>query len=138
MSHHTKDKGDLGVLKVIASLGSQGFLILNPLTEHSPFDLVVYKDKQFFRIQVKYRTAKNGYIVARLSNSWADKNGTHTTPMDLKEVDYIAVYCPDTDDCYYIKSEECTESITLRIETPKNNQKEKVRMIENYKTISPW
>jgi hypothetical protein len=58
MSHHTKDKGDLGVLKVMASLGSQGYLILNPLTEHAPFDIVAYKNKKFERIQVKYKSIK--------------------------------------------------------------------------------
>jgi hypothetical protein len=39
-SHHTKDKGDLGVLKAQLDLFEQGFAILVPLTEHCPFDLV--------------------------------------------------------------------------------------------------
>jgi len=38
--HHTKEKGDLGVLKAQLDLFEQGFLILNPVTEHAPFDLV--------------------------------------------------------------------------------------------------
>jgi hypothetical protein len=42
--HHTKEKGDLGVLKAQLDLFEQGFLILNPVTEHAPFDLVAYKD----------------------------------------------------------------------------------------------
>lgn len=36
-THHTKTKGDLGVLKVKLDLFEQGFLILNPETEHAPF-----------------------------------------------------------------------------------------------------
>ena len=35
--HHTKDKGDLGVLKAQIDLLEQGITILNPLTEHSDF-----------------------------------------------------------------------------------------------------
>jgi hypothetical protein len=42
--HHTKNKGDLGVLKVKVDLFEQWFLILIPETEHSPFDLVIYKE----------------------------------------------------------------------------------------------
>ena len=41
---HTKNKGDLGVLKAKVDLYQQGFLILVPETEHCPFDLVIYRD----------------------------------------------------------------------------------------------
>jgi hypothetical protein len=46
-THHTKNKGDLGVLKACADLAQQGFLVLNPLSEHSPFDLFAYKNLAF-------------------------------------------------------------------------------------------
>lgn len=54
--HHTKEKGDLGVLKAQLSLFEQGYLILQPVTEHAPFDLVAYKDNAFKRVQVKYKS----------------------------------------------------------------------------------
>ena len=54
--HHTKEKGDLGVLKAQLDLFEKGFLILNPVTEHAPFDIVAYKDREFKRIQVKYKS----------------------------------------------------------------------------------
>ena len=38
--HHTKEKGDLGVLKAQVDLNQQGYQILIPLTEHAPFDIV--------------------------------------------------------------------------------------------------
>ena len=50
--HHTKEKGDLGVLKAQLDMYEQGFTILNPVTEHAPFDLVVYKGKEFKRVQI--------------------------------------------------------------------------------------
>ena len=37
--HHTKNKGDLGVLKAQVDLHQKGYLILLPHTEYSPFDL---------------------------------------------------------------------------------------------------
>ena len=39
--HHTKDKGDLGVLHAPVDLARRGYAVLLPLTEHAPFDLVV-------------------------------------------------------------------------------------------------
>jgi len=40
--HHTKDKGDLGVLKAQVDLFEQGFIVALPVTEHAPFDLIIY------------------------------------------------------------------------------------------------
>ena len=34
MMHHTKDKGDLGVLKAQVDLFEQGFIVAFPVTEH--------------------------------------------------------------------------------------------------------
>ncbi len=64
--HHTKDKGDLGVLKAQANLCEKGYLLCFPMSEHAPFDLVIYKDNLFKRVQVKTRTIKNGFITVRL------------------------------------------------------------------------
>jgi hypothetical protein len=53
-SHHTQDKGDLGVLKAKLDLLNKGYTILKPEAEHAPFDIVAYKREKFIRVQVKY------------------------------------------------------------------------------------
>ena len=133
--HHTKNKGDLGVLKAQLDLYEKGYLILTPHTEHSPFDLVGYKDGKFLRIQVKYRTAKNDKIEVAFSTCWADKNGTHTQDYDKNEIDVMCVYCPDTDKCYYVNPQDCNKTFNLRLSTPKNNQKNGIHLAENYLEI---
>ena len=60
--HHTKNKGDLGVLHAKVDLAEKGYRLLLPLSEHEPFDLVAYKDGTFLRVQVRYRTMVNGFI----------------------------------------------------------------------------
>ena len=40
--HHTKDKGDLEVLKAQVDLFEQGFIVALPVTEHAPFDLILF------------------------------------------------------------------------------------------------
>ena len=100
MSHHTKDKGDLGVLKAQIDLFEQGFVIFTAQTEHCPFDLVAYKGGEFRRVQVKYRAVdRHGTCQVKFASSWADRNGTHTKPVDRDEVDLYCIYCPDTDQC---------------------------------------
>jgi hypothetical protein len=121
--HHTKDKGDLGVAKAFADLVTQGCTVLFPATEHAPFDLVAYRDGRFRRVQVKYRTASRGGVTVRFRSVWNDRRGTHSVPVDKSEVDVLCVYCPDTDECYYVRPSAHGESLTLRVTPPSSGQR---------------
>lgn len=136
--HHTKQKGDLGVLKAQCDLHEQGFIILVPLSEHCPFDIVALKDGIFKRVQVKYRAAVEGKISVPLTTCWADINGIHRTRYENSEIDVICVYCPDTDKCYYMSVAEVSEmrsTFNLRVEIPKNNQRSGIRMADDYRRV---
>jgi hypothetical protein len=134
-AHHTKNKGDLGVLCAQVDLCKQGYDVLVPLTEHAPFDLVAYKNGQFLRVQVKYRAASKGKITIPLETYWADKSGTHRRQYDTESIDLFCVYCPDTEECYYFSTDGINQSITLRIDPPKNNQVSGIKLAENYRTV---
>ena len=123
LSHHTKTKGDLGVLKAQIDLFEQGFIICIPQTEHAPFDLVAYRHGEFRRIQVKYRSlGRAGTLEVRFSTCWADRNGVHVVPVDKTEVDLYCIYCPETDECYYLDPIKFGSNVSLRVEAPKNGQ----------------
>ena len=135
-SHHTKDKGDLGVLKAQVDLFEQGFTIFVPQTEHCPFDLVAYKEGEFKRVQVKYRAVDQyGTCHVRFANCWADRHGTHTRPIDKGEVDLYCVYCPDTDKCYYIDPARFGSNVSLRVRAPKNGQSKKVNFAADFRRV---
>lgn len=136
--HFTKDKGDLGVFKVMSRLSELGYIVLQPLTEHAPFDIVAYKDSKFYRIQVKYRKKNTiGTLVVKLCTSWADKRGNHEKFYDMSCLDIFAIYCPDSDKCYFIKTEELKglHSFALRLDNPRNNLKSRVRYARKYTEI---
>ena len=134
--HQTKDKGDLGVLKAQLDMYEQGFTLLNPVTEHAPFDLVAYKDKMFWRIQVKYKSVdKTGSITVHFRSCWANKKGTHMQPVDKGEIDLYCIYCPDTDECYYLNPLDYKRSVTLRVKAPRNNQLKNVRMAADFRWV---
>lgn len=122
MAHHTKDKGDLGVAKANADLVAQGYLVLLPMTEHAPFDLVAYRDDVFWRIQVKYRAARRGAVEVAFSSTWADARGIHTQPVDKSQIDVMCIYCPDTDACYYVKPADFGSSVAIRVSPSRNHQ----------------
>lgn len=133
MRHHTKDKGDIGVLKAQADLAKQGFMVLSPQTEHAGFDLVIYKDRIFKKVQVKYRSIdKFGCLSVSFRSCWNDRNGTHVKATDKKEVDLYCLYCPETDKCYYFDPSRFRKAMCLRVKTPKNNQKKLVNYASDY------
>ena len=136
VNHHTKNKGDLGVLKAKCDLLQKGYLILSPETEHAPFDLVVWKKGQFKTVQVKYRNASSGKLEVNFRSCWSDKRGTHTNPVDKSLIDLYCIYCPQTDECYYFNPSDFGKSVTLRVEAPKNNQKKGVNLASDYREIS--
>ncbi|WP_111512292.1 group I intron-associated PD-(D/E)XK endonuclease [Mycobacterium kyogaense] len=121
--HHTKDKGDLGIAKVHADLVAKGFTILFPATEHAPFDLVAYGAGSFTRLQVKYRSARSGAVKVQFRSSWADRAGTHSTQIDKTSIDAVAIYCPDTDQCYYVNPLAPGSSVTLCMVSSRNGQR---------------
>ncbi|WP_304117529.1 group I intron-associated PD-(D/E)XK endonuclease [Mycolicibacterium bacteremicum] len=124
--HHTKGKGDLGVAKAHADLVAKGYDVLFPATEHAPFDRVAHSAGTFGRIQVKYRSALAGVIRLNLRSTWTDRHGVHNTPMDKTAIDAICIYCPDTDECYYIRPTDHGMSVNLRITPTKNGQQKRI------------
>lgn len=126
MAHHTKDKGDLGNLKAQVRFAEEGWMVLNPNTEHAPFDFVAYKDKAFVRVQVKYKKVVKGSIPVCFRTCWSDKNGTHIKHYDLSEIDVMAIYCPDTDKCYFFKPNPEMKAFTIRVD--ENSKFNKVKM----------
>ncbi len=135
MKHHTKDKGDIGVLKCQADLGERGYKIFVSISEHLPFDFVAYKNKKFYRIQAKYISAiNNEYIPLDLRSCWSDLNGAHRADLDKSEVDLVAIYCPDTEKCYYLVPDIMHMQRNLRLIKPKNNQKKFINMADDFLT----
>lgn len=133
--HHTKNKGDLGILHAQLDLAKKGYGVLTPLTEHEAFDLVAYKDGRFYRVQVKYRALKEGVISIPFSTSWADRHGTHTVLVDKTAVDVYCIYCPDTDACYYVDPHSHLRTVSLRVHVVGNGQRKRIRWANDFRDI---
>ena len=133
IKHHTKNKGDIGVVAAKLDLLKKGYHVLNPETEHAPFDLGIWKDGVFKTVQVKYRKInKVGVLQINFESYWADRHGSHIVPVDKNLIDIYCVYCPETDKCYYFDPKEFGVTVSLRINPPKNNMKQGVHFAEDY------
>jgi hypothetical protein len=68
---------------------------------------------------------------------WTDRNGTHMTPTDRNAIDVICIYCPETDDCYYIRPAEHGASVTLRVTPSRNGQQLGVLDAAAFRELKP-
>jgi len=136
-THHTKNKGDLGVLKAQADLCAKGFLVCIPLSEHAPFDLVILKNGIFRKVQVKARTLTKGKLTVRFAHSYSDRLGVHTRKVDLSSFDLYCIYCLDNDVCYYFESSKFNKrsTLSLRVNASKNNQEQHISWADDYREV---
>ena len=126
----TYEKGAIGEHRVVADLISKGYRVHKPLSESLPYDLVVSIKGFFFKIQVKYVTLRRGYVETSPRSIKSRKNRTVNIDFDL-----LAIFCPDTQECYYVWRNEFEGSVRLRLNKTKNNQGKGVRLAKDYTQI---
>ncbi|MEK6760370.1 MAG: group I intron-associated PD-(D/E)XK endonuclease [Nanoarchaeota archaeon] len=119
-----------GELRFASEFVRKNWRIFLPYGEDSPVDLLIEKDGNFKRIQVKSTQPINGAIHCRIksSNNWQVKKYTK------KEIDYFAIYDYLNKKGYLIPIEDMegmTEAI-MRLDKAKNNQMKGIRFAENY------
>ena len=135
MRHHTKDKGDIGLACVMADLLKHGIQVALPVSEHLPFDLIaILHGAPMVKVSVKYREVDGrGGVSVRNRSTWADRHGVHVKIHEPGDYDAVAIYCPQTNQCYYVRASELSQTCTtLRINAAANNQTSGVRAAESF------
>ncbi|MFA5930913.1 MAG: group I intron-associated PD-(D/E)XK endonuclease [archaeon] len=119
-----------GELRFAAEFIRKGWNVFLPYGEDSPIDLLIQKNGEFKRIQIKSTKSKNGVLFGRLksSNNWQVKK------YSKNEIDYFGLYDAESKSGYLLPIEVVSgmTEITLRIEKSKNNQKKNIRDAKDY------
>ncbi len=108
-----------------------------PLSEHLPFDLIAVMPDftSLRRMQVKYRAAKNGIVEIPFRSNYYDSKPIYSKRVNFDEIDGYSVYCPDTDQCYYLRVDEIHETAIaahLRLAPTRNGHIKRVRLAEDF------
>lgn len=115
--HTTNYKGDLAVARIISDLVIKGFKVFKDvISDNLSFDLVVYKDYKFLRIQCKY--SSKGLITNKVS--WKNRTKNNTKYYNLTDFDYYAVYLAKIDKIIYAPIEFGGKKI--KFTKPESNQ----------------
>lgn len=128
--HHTATKGNIGVAKATADLLIKGWDVLMPICSTSPFDLVIYRDGRFLRVQVKYRTPARGFLEVRARRASISPGKTVKNTKN-NELDIVCVYNPEDDSCYYVAASQCP--VNLRVVAKCRNKR--IRMAVDFREL---
>ncbi len=139
---HPKAKGDVTEAYVTARLLEVGKTVLKPLGDNCRFDLAIYEDGRFLRVQCKTATWDRGYNGAakekRAGLIFAAYSSANHTAAGRKrgyrgDADLFGVYFPPLRRVYLVPVDECAPSeIHLRILPPANGQRRGVRFAATY------
>ena len=72
----------------------EGFVVAEPLTEHSPFDLIVWKNQDAKTVQAERRSKDDsGRANVRFRAPQWNTDGPYNTEIDTDAIDVHCVYC---------------------------------------------
>jgi PD-(D/E)XK endonuclease len=132
---HPKAIGDRSTLAIMLALYDVGFKVLLPFGENARYDLVIDDGSSLRRVQCKTGRLRQGAVkFAACSTNIHHKSRSSPHRSYQDEVDAFAIYCPETAGVYLIPIDDLAVNRqgSLRIDTPKNNQKRFVRFGVDY------
>jgi len=127
----TNDIGERAQGVILAEVMKYGYTILLPFGEGRRYDMVIEKDRQFFRLQCKAGRYENGVVKFNTcSVNWWNKTKKKYT---REEIDFFAVYCEHTGKVYLVPVEDVrTDAGYFRVEPTANNQAKGIRWAQDY------
>ncbi len=136
---NNKTIGELSEAIIIAKLIEVGYRVLMPFGDNRRYDLVIEDaDGNFFRVQCKTGWVENygAYIQFKTASSYYHTKAGRTSHgrRDYRgQIDYFAVYCPDTGKVYLVPVDHVgTASASLRLQPTANKQEKNVRWAKDY------
>ena len=132
---HPKEIGDRSTLAAMLGLKAAGYALLMPFGENTRYDLVIDDGDELARVQCKTGRLRQGAVEFPVTSTY----GHHRNPTTARrpyhgQIDYFAVYCPETAGVYLVPIRDVTTraSAKLRIETARNGQRKRIRQARSY------
>jgi hypothetical protein len=136
---HPKAIGDRSTLATMLALHEAGYAVLLPFGENTRYDLVVDDGTSLLRVQCKTGRLRGGAVVFAPVSSYGHHRNPATARRDYRgQIDYFAVYCPETGGVYLVPIEDVPTrtSAALRVEPARNNQRRHIRNASDYELLN--
>jgi hypothetical protein len=131
----TKSVGDFSEVAALHALASAGYLVAIPFGENQRYDLIIEKEGILSRVQVKTGRLRRGSITFNCFSSHLHRGGVACRRY-TGEIEYFAVYCPETKETYLIPPGDVDVlRASLRVSPSRNRQVKGVRFASQYKVF---
>ena len=132
---HPKDIGDRSTLAILSVLCELGWGAYMPFGENTRIDLILERGDELARVQCKTGRLRGTAIIFAVCSTYGHhRNPRAVTRTYAGQIDYFAVYCPETQGVYLVPiGDVATKSKAhLRIAPSRNNQRARVRFAADY------
>jgi PD-(D/E)XK endonuclease len=121
----TDQKGSLAEAKIICAAIELGIGPYKPVTDGERYDLIMDLDPRLMSVQCNWARRQGDVIVVRCYSTRRTASGLSRRVYTTEEIDAVAAYCPDLDQCYFLPAEAFPgrTEIQLRVAPTKNNQR---------------
>lgn len=132
---HPKDIGDKTTLAIMLALREMGLAVLVPFGENTRYDLAIDDGTHLRKVQCKTGRLRRGAILWNMCSHYGHHSNPRVVRRDYQgEVDYFAVYCPETSGIYLIPMTDLQvrRQGALRVDPPRNGQRKFIRYADQY------
>ncbi len=137
---HPKAIGDRSTLAIMLALCEAGYDLLVPFGENTRYDLVIDDGTRLARVQCKTGRLRKGGITFNTCSSYAHHPNPRVVRRDYRgQIDYFAVFCPETRRSYLIPIAEVPlkRQARLRVHPARNNQQLGIRFAADFEIRQP-
>ena len=135
--HDTNHKGNVAEAAIAAEAVKLGIEVLKPTLEYGPHDLVFELDSRFLRVQCKWaRLIRDESVVyVQLARSRHTPGGYVRATYSTDEIDAVAAYCEELDQCYLLPAAKVAgrSALHLRLSPPRNGQMASLNWAADYR-----
>jgi hypothetical protein len=130
---NTKAIGDLSELEAAVALARAGYIVSKPLGDSHRYDLIIDDGRTLSRVQVKTGRLHDGAISFNCFSSHTHRGGLACRTY-RGEIEFLAVYCPETGETYLIPEGNLViTKMHIRVDPTTNRQRRNINWAEDYR-----
>lgn len=115
-------KGNVAQLLLEYRMSAAGLILLNPLTEDNPFDMAIFHENKFYKLQIKkaQTTKQEGHYIIPVRQITCNGAKIKVHRYTEDEVDFMCGVVIETGDIYCFPMDEIKETKAGITVVPKN------------------
>ena len=128
MELSTDQKGAIAESAIAHAAAKLCIPVYAPVSEGGRYDLIFDVDSQLLRVQCKWAVRRGDVVLIRFKSCRRSRAGLIHRSYTTDEIDLIAGYCAELDQCYALPFAEFfrRSGIYLRLNPTRNNQHQRI------------